>query len=400
MLVTAEKESAPGLRAAVGYYAAFVVLGLASASLGPVLPRLAEQVAVSLGAISLLFTARSLGYLTGSLGGGRLYDRVSSHWVMAGGLIALGLALLLFPTAPALWLLVVFSLMLGAGEGIVDVGGNALLVWVFRGGVGPWMNALHFFFGVGAALSPLLVAQAVRVTGGYGWAFGLMALIAVPVVVWLLTQASPTGQRNAEENAGVRTDWVLVGLLVLFLLLYVGAEASYGGWVFTYGTRQGLAAEVGAAYLTSVFWGALTAGRLLAIPLAMRFKPIVMLSASVGGCLASIAAVNLWPGSATVLWIGTVGLGLSMAAVFPTAITLAGSLMNVSGQITGWFLVGASGGAMVVPWLIGQLFERIGPRAVTLTILADLVLLALVFGLVLVRVRTLRRFETPGRKLI
>ncbi len=76
MIVTARKERASGLRAAVGYYAAFVVLGLATASLGPVLPRLAEQVAVSLGSISLLFTARSLGYLTGSLGSGRLYDRV------------------------------------------------------------------------------------------------------------------------------------------------------------------------------------------------------------------------------------------------------------------------------------------------------------------------------------
>ncbi len=391
MIATVDRQEASGLRAAVGYYAAFVVLGLASASLGPVLPRLAAQVAVSLGSISLLFTARSLGYLIGSLGSGRLYDRLPSHWVMAGGLVILGLALLSFPVAPALWLLIALSLALGAGEGGIDVGGNTLLVWVFRSRVGPWMNALHFFFGVGAALSPLIVAQAVRVTGSYGWAFALMALIAAPVAVWLLTQVSPTGQRNAEENAGVRTDGALVGLLVLFLLLYVGAEASYGGWVFTYGTRQGLAAEVGAAYLTSVFWGALTAGRLLAIPLAMRFKPVIMLAASVAGCLASILAINLWPGSAAVLWVGTAGLGLSMAAVFPTAITLAGSLMNVSGQITGWFLVGASGGAMLVPWLIGQLFERVGPRAVILTILADLVLLALVFGAILVRVRSLRR---------
>lgn len=56
MLVTAEKESAPGLRAVVGYYTAFVAPGLASASPGPVSPRLTEQVAVSLGPISLLFT--------------------------------------------------------------------------------------------------------------------------------------------------------------------------------------------------------------------------------------------------------------------------------------------------------------------------------------------------------
>jgi hypothetical protein len=53
--------------------------------------------------------------------------------------------------------------------------------------------------------------------------------------------------------------------------------------------------------------------------------------------------------------------------------------MVISGQITGWFFAGASSGAMVWPWLIGQLFDSAGPRAMMVTILlilmADLLIL-------------------------
>ena len=43
--------------------------------------------------------------------------------------------------------------------------GNTLLVWVHPARVGPVMNALHFFFGLGAFLSPILIAWAMRGTG-------------------------------------------------------------------------------------------------------------------------------------------------------------------------------------------------------------------------------------------
>ena len=75
----------------IGYYAAFVALGLASASLGPTLPGLALHTQSRLAQISSLFAARSLGYLVGSLLGGRLYDRIPGHPVMALAALAAGL---------------------------------------------------------------------------------------------------------------------------------------------------------------------------------------------------------------------------------------------------------------------------------------------------------------------
>jgi FHS family Na+ dependent glucose MFS transporter 1 len=142
------------------YYLAFVALGLTTAALGPTLRSLAENTQANFGQISFLFTARSLGYLIGSFIGGRLYDRRPGHPVMALMIIGVAIGLVLIPTASLLWLLIGILLMVGLAEGAVDVGGNTLLVWVHRHLVGPYMNGLHFFFGLGALLSSIIIRQA------------------------------------------------------------------------------------------------------------------------------------------------------------------------------------------------------------------------------------------------
>ena len=65
-----------------------------------------------------------------------------------------------------------------------------------------------------------------------------------------------------------------------------------------------------------------------------------------------------------------------MAGIFPVTITLANSLMSMTGRITAWFFVGSSAGGMVVPWLIGQRFESVGAQVTMLIILIDMSLAA------------------------
>jgi fucose permease len=86
-----------------------------------------------------------------------------------------------------------------------------------------------------------------------------------------------------------------------------------------------------------------------------------------------VIAILLWPGSAIALWAGALGLGLFLASIFPTLMSLAERKMAVTGSVTGLFLVGSSAGGMSLPWLIGQLFEPLGPRVAMVVIAADLV---------------------------
>jgi nitrate/nitrite transporter NarK len=56
----------------------------------------------------------------------------------------------------------------------------------------------------------------------------------------------------------------------------------------------------------------------------------------------------------------------------------------VTGRVTGWMFAGGSGGAMFIPWVVGQLFESSGPPSFIAIILIDIAAAALVFsGLIL-----------------
>jgi len=245
------------------------------------------------------------------------------------------------------------------------------------------MNVLHFCFGVGAFIAPLIVAQLVRFESPTLWSYWILAAMAAPLALAILWVPSPPSQHSAADAPAGPIRYGLAALTALFFLLYVGAEVGFGGWVFSYADALRLTDSATAAYLTSAFWGALTFGRLLAIPLAARLRPRTILLGDVIGCLASTAIILLWPGSLAALWVGALGLGLSMASIFPTTISFAARRMPTTGKVTSWFLVGASLGAMLLPWLIGQLFDPIGPRVTMVIIMAALVVLCVVFALLI-----------------
>ena len=360
-----------------GYFAAFISLGLVAASLGPTLNNLAEQTAVGVAQLSLLYPSRSGGYFIGSLLGGRLYDRVAGHMLLAVMLAVMALCMALVPTLGVFWLLSGVLLITGIAEAIVDVGGNAMIGWVHGAKVGPYMNALHFFFGVGALISPIIVGLALRYTDGIAWAYWILAVLLLPPALWIVRFTSPTtpARRAVGEAPAAPLDLVLVGLAVLFMMFVVGAEVSFSGWVATYAVSLNLATRETAAYLTSVFWGALTFGRLLSIPIAMCYRPRTILLADVLGCIAGVAVIVAAPASGAALWIGAAILGLFMASVFPTVLSWAGRHMTMSGTVTSWFLVGASLGAITLPWIIGRLIAAFGPEAAMIAILVDLVVL-------------------------
>jgi len=371
--------------ATAGYYGAFIILGLAVSVLGPTLPALAENTGSSLGRISLLFTAHSLGYLVTAIFGGRLYDRLPGHLVMSACLLLIGTMLALVPLIPALWLMFAIFLIEGLAAGTLDIGGNTLLVWFYGDRVGPFMNALHFFFGVGAVLAPIIIAGLLSLGGGITWAYWTLSLLALPAALWLLPRPGPSAPVAAEGEPAGGVKLILVTLTALILFLYVGAELGFGGWIYTYAVTLGLGTETSSATLTSAYWGALTLGRLLGIPVAAGLRPRSILAVSLLGGLLSVVLIGLLPGSAVALWAGALGMGLFTGPVFATVMVLAGRHMRLTGQITGGIFVGSSLGGMFLPWLIGQLFEPTGPQSMLVAVATSLALGLAALGTFLLR---------------
>jgi len=383
------------IRQTIGYFGALIAIGLSIATLGPTLPYLADNTASSLNQISVLFSARSLGYLLGSLGIGRLYDRLSGHRLIASLLLVLGVTMALTPLISFLWLLVAVLFILGISEGGTDVGSNTLLIWVHGRKVGPYMNGLHFFFGFGAFLAPIIIAQTLLLTADIQLGYWLVAIFALPVAIWFFSTPSPipSDQVKSEREGGENN--VLVVLITLFFFLYVSAEASFSGWIYTYTTTMNLGDVQQAAYLTSAFWGAFTLGRLLGVPLATRMRPRKMIIIDLIGCLLSISLMLFSSQNIVLVVIATLGVGLSMASLFPTMLVLAERRMRLTGRITRWFFVGAGLGGMFLPWLIGQLFVGIGPQ-VTMVLIAIDLLLVLVIALSVIRFPMRRRSSSQA----
>lgn len=364
-----------------GYYASFVIFGLLTAALGPTLPGLAENTRSQLAHISYIFTAQSLGYLGGSVFGGRLFDRFPGHPLLAGVLVGMAVLAFFIPITAALWLIIVIFFFLGGMQGALEVGNNTLLVWLHKDGVGPYMNALHFFFGLGAVLSPIIVVRSVAISGDFRWVYWGLALLALPISAWVARMPSPRDSDQHKTALADQSKPALVILVAVLLFLYVGAEVSYGGWVYTYIINSFTGIPVAeAALLTSAFWGAFTLGRLVSIPLAVRVKSNVVLVVDLIGCLVSLGLILVFRTSLAALWLGTLGLGIFMAAFFPTTVTLAGQRMRITGRVSGWFFVGAGAGGMILPWGIGQLIDPLGPGVVMGFILADLLLALFVLG--------------------
>ena len=120
----------------------------------------------------MLFTAQALGMLTGNLVSGRYYDRRPAHPFLAGIIVIISAMLALIPFMTSLATLAAVIFIIGVCAGSIDVGGNTLLMWIFGRQVGPRMNALHFFFGFGALLAPIFVAQAIAFNGGISGRIG------------------------------------------------------------------------------------------------------------------------------------------------------------------------------------------------------------------------------------
>jgi len=260
------------------------------------------------------------------------------------------------------------------------VGGNTLIVWLHEREVGPYMNGLHLFFGVGALTAPMIVAQALNWTGdikGAYWTFGLMVLTVSVILAFL--PSPPIRHAESQDTPEGQINYILVGLLTAFFFLYTGVEITMGGWISTYVLKLNLTSEVNAPLMASAFWGAFTFGRLIAIPLAFRLRPRVILMSDLLGSLVSLIILLLWPTSLSAVIFATMLLGLSVASMFPTLLAFAERRIHITAQITSIFFFGASVGSMCLPALMGRIIEHFGPMALFWTILADLLLAITVF---------------------
>ena len=225
-----------------------------------------------------------------------------------------------------------------------------MIVWLHGNRVPPFMNGLHAFYGIGTTTAPLIVAAVISTTGSLNSIYWASAILILPVGLLIIFFPSPShiqSRQGAEDRPAIP---VIVFLIAVIFFAFTGAELGFAGWIYTFTTAQVYATPTMAASINAAFWAAITVGRLISIPLAVKVKPQKFLWVDFCGSIVSLLIIIFYSSNETLLWLGTIGTGLFMGPIFPTLLNDAQSRMHISGKITSKFFVGSSLGSMVIPW--------------------------------------------------
>ena len=106
------------------------------------------------------------------------------------------------------------------------------------------------------------------------------------------------------------------------LYMYVGFEIGFGGWISTYAILSNLMSEKEAPYGCSIFWGALTFGRLIGILLSTRLEALKFLTFDIVGTILTSIFIIFISDSKLVIYLGGFMLGFFLSTMFPLIISL------------------------------------------------------------------------------
>jgi MFS transporter, FHS family, glucose/mannose:H+ symporter len=348
----------------VGVLLLAAAVGLLLSLYGPALPELRERFGVGGASAALALSAHFAGAMAGIAWWGLERRLGARAWLrLATGLLVAGAAgIVLAPAWPAV---LVAAFAIGVGFGVVVVAINVVLAEAFGERAAAMLNLLGATFGAGAVVGPL----AVGASGGYRLPFlggALLAAVSLPLTRDLPGRPAPPPPPDQE-----RPPLRLVGGFVAVCALYVGIENGIGGFEATSLLAGGTGAAAAASW-TAGYWAALTAGRLLAIPLALRVAPPVLIAGALLGAAVGLGLAHL-PALAPAAYALT---GLALGPVFPTTLAWLAAVAPGARGATAMVFAAANLGGVVLPAVIGWLVDAsspaVVPTAALVTVLACL----------------------------
>jgi fucose permease len=353
-------------------------MGTAQSLFGPAFEPLALRFGIEVPAVSLIVSLHFLGAGVSILAAGLLVMRFGYARVLAAsaGLMAVGALLVGIVSS---WVLVLAAaLLMGVGFGLLNVSSNLLLLRHFQVRAAAPLNLISAAFGVGAVLGPLLLGVLLpRV----GLPFVIVAAAALLASILNLRVPEPAPLVRGKDARAAFGLANLLGFLTLFFV-YVAAEVSGASWEATHLTPH-FGVET-AAYLTSLYWLALTVGRFVALPLSGRFAPSRLVLAASAVALAGALLTQVTPFAPAAYII----MGLAFAPVFPTSLVWLQQVFPARAeQVTPIVMSVANLGAVFSAPAIGLAVDRYGSGAVPVALSLITGLLLLTVGLLFSRTR-------------
>lgn len=367
----AQPEGFHSRKISILLHAGFVLAGVVTTLLGPVLPYLSARWALDDAQAGAFFTAQFAGAIAGTAASSLLFPRLGYLRSSSIGFVLMSAGV--GGLASSVWAGAIVSVIgYGFGLGITIPATNLLVARMNPNARDASLNILNFAWGLGAVASPPVISLFAR-SGHLGISHMLLvSLLAFVAACLLKTEEQPIApgeERSERTNPRIRVWRSSFGyLLGAMMFLYVGTENALGGWVTSYALRNSGATNSGWAFAQSAFWAALLAGRGLS-PAILRYLSGPRLA--LAGLIMTLAGVASILGATHFagLLTGVVLAGAGLASVFPSIIALFSQYFgNAATRGAGlFFALGGLGGA-VLPWFVGFFSAQRGNLAAGLFI--------------------------------
>lgn len=390
----------------INLFLSFFGLGLCVSIPGPTLLDLQRIVGTDSEHITFIYISRSSGYLFGSFIAGILLDRFRKQLIIVINSLLIAISIVTIPWWNGLLPLIMNFLINGIALGALDTGANVYCLDIWKKETGPYLQTLHFFFGLGAFVAPLIAEPFLSVhsnnntkTSGQNssnlnfviselnnnnnsssnstdkvdfpirYAYGILGIYVLFVVIChiiafcIWPKEEKSNRNDATKNmhkSNIPLYTSIISLTTLFMCIYSGMEISFGQLITTFAVKGDLhLTESTGSFMTSVYWGTYSFARAFSIFLVTCTTltcPIIvdLVLINLAGICLSIFANS----DQTLLWIGIAVLGFGLSSVFPSVLAWLEFYIPLSSKTASLFFVGISLGEMVVPLSIGHFIDK------------------------------------------
>ena len=348
-------------------YLIFISLGLPDSLLGSGWPTM--QIAFGVPSSYAGYVSMTISFMTiiSALLSPRMIRKFHTKWIVTVSIFLTVLGLLGFSVSAHYWMLFLFAVPYGLGAGAIDASVNHYVANHYSSSV---MNFLHCFYGVGAVISPTIMALALRLARwneGYRWtAFiqvGILLVVILSLPLWKKNDAAD--DEEMRDSAGIKETLRVPGVILTLIAFfaYCAGEATCFLWTPSYfaGTRAGLSDDTIAAFGSLIF-GGLMLGRLISGFVSNKLGDRLLIRIGIAVELFGILLVFLPAESYVVTAIGFVIVGTGMGPVYPAIQHMAPTNFGTrySAAVIGLQMASAYIGSTFMPMVFGHLQQALG----------------------------------------
>lgn len=348
-------------------YLIFISLGLPDSLLGSGWPAMHAAFSVPSSYAGYVSMAISFMTIISALLSPIMIKRFHTKWIVIVSIFLTVMGLIGFSISTSYAMLFVFVVPYGMGAGAIDASVNHYVANNYSGSV---MNFLHCFYGVGAVISPNIMAVALSKASwneGYRWTayiqifILLICIISLPL--WKKNESDSNKQE--EEVAGIREALKRPGVVLTLIAFfaYCSGEATCFLWTSSYfaGVKEGLTDHLIASFGSLIF-GGLMLGRLISGFVSNRLGDRMLIRIGIFVEVVGILLVMIPVASFIPAAIGFVIIGTGMGPVYPAIQHMAPTNFGerYSASVIGLQMASAYIGSTFMPMIFGNIQEKIG----------------------------------------